>query len=201
MDCLKNRIKAYLFLRSFLERIISLCVLILLSPAFIIIASIIVMSMGRPIFFVQARMGRDNLAFNMYKFRTMHEVNKPIVYATKNDPRITKFGQFIRKHRLDELPQFLNILIGNMSLVGPRPEPMILAEKYNHTIPEYHVRHFVKPGITGYAQIKMGYADSEDTTKIKVAYDLEYVKNLSFLLDLKIIFSTFKVIFTGFGAR
>ncbi|MCE0722234.1 MULTISPECIES: sugar transferase [Legionella] len=201
MDRLKGRVKFYLFFRSFLERVFSLCILILLSPVFFIISFIILITMGRPIFFIQDRMGRGNQAFRMYKFRTMRNDNQKVVYASKNDPRVTKFGQIIRKHRLDELPQFLNILIGNMSLIGPRPEPMQLAEKYNETIADYNVRHLVKPGITGYAQVKMGYADSEDATKIKVSYDLEYVKNLSLLLDAQIILKTIRVIFTGFGAR
>ncbi|AWN72716.1 sugar transferase [Legionella anisa] len=201
MDRLKGRTKFYLFFRSFLERVLSLCILILLSPVFLIISFIILITMGRPIFFIQDRMGRGNQAFRMYKFRTMRHDNQKVVYASENDPRVTKFGQIIRKRRLDELPQFLNILIGNMSLIGPRPEPMQLAEKYTETITDYNVRHLVKPGITGYAQVKMGYADSEDTTKVKVSYDLEYVRNLSLLLDIQIILKTIRVIFTGFGAR
>ncbi|HHF7373917.1 sugar transferase [Legionella bozemanae] len=201
MDRLKGRTKFYLFIRSFLERVFSLCILILLSPVFFVISFIILITMGRPIFFIQDRMGRGNQAFRMYKFRTMRNDNQKLIYASENDPRVTKFGQIIRKRRLDELPQFLNILIGNMSLIGPRPEPMQLAEKYTKTIADYNVRHLVKPGITGYAQVKMGYADSEDATKIKVSYDLEYVKNLSLLLDIQIILKTIRVIFTGFGAR
>ncbi len=200
MHSLKEGIKVYLFFRSVLERILSLCILIAFSPVFCIISFIILITMGRPIFFVQDRMGKGNRIFKMYKFRTMAN-NQDLAYASENDPRITPFGHTLRKHRLDELPQFFNILIGNMSLIGPRPEPIQFVKNYIETIENYNLRHLVKPGITGYAQVKMGYADSADSTKMKVLYDLEYLRNLSLFLDIQIILKTLKVMFTGFGAR
>ena len=192
-----------MFFRSIIERLVSIIILLLLSPVFLLISLVILITMGRPIFFVQKRMGRNNTVFKMYKFRTMKNtpIAKTITYASIDDPRITKFGQILRKHRIDELPQFLNIVFGNMSLIGPRPEPMSLAEGYSQSIKDYSLRHLVNPGITGYAQVKMGYADSEQSTKIKLSYDLEYVKKISFKLDMKIILDTIKVVLTGFGAR
>lgn len=198
---LNNQKKTYLLLRSALERLLAFFVLILLAPVFLLVGLIIVLTMGRPVFFVQKRMGLNNNAFSMYKFRTMRNDNQVVKYATEDDPRTTKFGKIIRKHRIDELPQFLNILKGDMSLIGPRPEPMQFAERYTETIENYSVRHLVKPGITGFAQIKMGYADSEDSTKTKVSYDLEYVKNVSPFLDMIIVFQTIRIMLTGFGAR
>lgn len=201
MNTLNNTQKIYLFFRSIVERVLAFFLLILLSPVFLLVSLIILVTMGRPIFFIQSRMGRNNQPFKMYKFRSMRNDNQVMAYATTNDPRTTAFGKMIRKRRIDELPQFLNIIKGDMSLIGPRPEPMPFAEKYLQSIENYGTRHQVKPGITGFAQVKTGYADSEDSTRIKVAHDLEYVKNLSPFLDFTIVLQTIKIMLTGFGAR
>ncbi|MFW3379837.1 sugar transferase, partial [Glaesserella parasuis] len=120
--------------------------------------------------------------------------------ATTNDMRITKVGKFIRKTRIDELPQFFNVLKGDMSLIGPRPEQKVFVDKFIKEIPFYNYRHIVKPGISGWAQVIQGYADVNDT-KIKLQYDLYYIKNFSIWLDILIVFKTIKTMLTGFGAR
>ncbi len=142
--------------------------------------------------------------FEVIKFRTMvtdaEKASGP-VWATKNDPRITRLGQFLRKTRLDEIPQFINVLRGDMSLVGPRPERPKFVEDLSQQVPGYTGRLAVKPGITGLAQVENGYDDSISSVKRKVAYDLTYIENLSIWFDIKILFKTIKVVFTGKGAH
>ena len=121
--------------------------------------------------------------------------------AVVGDMRITKFGHFIRKTRIDELPQFLNILKGDMSLIGPRPEQLSFVEQFNESIPFYRYRHIVRPGLSGWAQVMQGYASDEDETRVKLEYDFYYIKNFSLALDLLIILKTIQTILTGFGAR
>ena len=121
--------------------------------------------------------------------------------AQVGDTRITRVGRFIRKTRLDELPQFWNILKGDMSLIGPRPEQKVFVEQFNKRIPFYNYRHIVKPGLSGWAQVTQGYAGNEDETQIKLEHDFYYIKHFSFSLDILIIFKTIKTILTGFGAR
>ena len=193
--------RVYVFCKSVIDRCLAAIVLVLLAPVFLFLYLLVMLMMGRPVIFTQQRMGRGDKPFTVYKFRTML-VSAPTAEYTKNDdPRITRLGAVMRKYRLDELPQFFNMLLGNMSLIGPRPEPVEHAEKYYQSIPHYHLRHIVKPGITGYAQVEMGYADSEDTTKIKFDYDKKYVENVSPGFDLWIVIKTIKVILTGFGAK
>ncbi len=142
--------------------------------------------------------------FEVLKFRTMvndaEKASGP-VWATKNDPRITRLGQFLRKTRLDEIPQFINVLRGDMSLVGPRPERPKFVEDLSHQVEGYTGRLAVKPGITGLAQVENGYDDSISSVRRKVAYDLSYIENQSIWLDIKILFKTVKVVFTGKGAH
>ena len=116
------------------------------------------------------------------------------VWATKNDKRVTKFGRFLRKSRLDELPQFYNILKGDMSVIGPRPERPKFVKELSHNIPFYQTRHIVKPGLTGWAQVKSRYGSSLDDSLVKLQYDLYYIKHRSFLLDLNIIFKTLSTV-------
>jgi lipopolysaccharide/colanic/teichoic acid biosynthesis glycosyltransferase len=123
------------------------------------------------------------------------------VWAAKNDPRVTRVGSFIRKVRIDEIPQMINVLKGEMSFVGPRPERPFFVEQLNQNIPYYDLRHSVKPGITGWAQICYRYGDSEKDAVEKLQYDLYYIKHLSPIFDLQIIFESFKVILLGAGAR
>ena len=149
-------------------------------------------------------MGRDGRVFFCYKFRTMRagaEADTGPTWATDDDPRITRVGHFLRQSRLDELPQFFNVLIGDMSLVGPRPERPEFVSDLSREIPYYHLRHFIRPGITGWAQIRYRYASSIEDAKEKLRYDLFYIKNMSIGLDVLIFLSTIKVILVGSGAR
>ena len=122
-------------------------------------------------------------------------------FATEEQARITRVGKFIRKFRIDELPQFFNVLKGEMALIGPRPEQESFVKLFENDIPFYGYRHMVKPGITGWAQTIHGYADDEDSTKEKLAYDLYYIKHLSLWLDINIVFKTLRTMLTGFGAK
>jgi lipopolysaccharide/colanic/teichoic acid biosynthesis glycosyltransferase len=122
-------------------------------------------------------------------------------FASETDSRVTRVGQFIRNYRIDELPQFWNVLRGEMSIIGPRPEQPEYVDQYRESIPHYNRRHSVKPGITGWAQVRMGYAADEEENRHKVEHDLYYVKNYSIVLDLLIVYLTIKTILTGFGAR
>lgn len=155
------------------------------------------------IIFTQQRIGQGGKLFTMYKFRSMiasAETNGAQM-ATTEDMRVTKFGSFIRQTRLDELPQFINVLKGEMSLIGPRPEQLDFVKRFNETIPFYRYRHIVKPGISGWAQVMHGYASDEDETKVKLEHDFFYIKNFSLTLDLLIVIKTIQTMITGFGAR
>ena len=153
-----------------------------------------------PVFFKQKRTGYRNKTFTCYKFRTMVEnVNANVMQASKNDPRLTKFGKVLRRTSLDELPQIFNVLIGNMSLVGPRPHMLHHTEYYSDKVPDYMLRHSVRPGITGLAQIKGYRGETRDLAlmKARVNYDIDYIENWSFWLDIKIIFITICNLFRG----
>ncbi len=150
-----------------------------------------------PALFRQDRVGFDNTEFTLYKFRSMRtdaEATTGAVWAKDNDPRITRCGRFIRKARLDELPQLFNILGGDMSLVGPRPERRVFVESLKQQIPYYEQRHIVKPGLTGWAQINYPYGNTVEDALQKLQYDLFYIKNQSFLFDLSILFNTIKTV-------
>lgn len=157
-----------------------------------------------PLFFFQERMGKDQSKYVMIKFRTMLPEDKVV----KRGPfdklekwRITSFGRWMRLTRLDEVPQFLNIIMGHMSLIGPRPEIFEFAKTYHKEMPGYHMRGSVRPGITGYSQVKQGYTDSEEAIRLKTKLDTFYVRNMNWWLDLKIIFWTVRVIFNSHGAK
>ena len=182
---------------------LSLIGLILLSPLILIISILIKIDSRGPVFYKQERVGEMGKIFKLLKFRSMvegAEANGP-VWAGKNDDRITRIGQWIRKWRLDEIPQMVNVLKGDMSFVGPRPERAYFVEKLREEVPFYDQRFYVKPGITGLAQVKYQYGASKDDSLEKLRYDLYYIKNLSSLLDLLIIFETIKVVLSGKGAR
>ncbi|WP_331250846.1 sugar transferase [Glaesserella parasuis] len=155
------------------------------------------------VLFIQKRVGQGRKEFNLYKFRSMCQDSEKdgAKFATTNDMRITKIGKFIRKTRIDELPQFFNVLKGDMSLIGPRPEQKVFVDKFIKEIPFYNYRHIVKPGISGWAQVIQGYTADVNDTKIKLQYDLYYIKNFSIWLDILIVFKTIKTMLTGFGAR
>jgi sugar transferase (PEP-CTERM system associated) len=158
---------------------------------------------GAPVFYRQMRVGENNRLFNVIKFRSMvqNAETDGAKWAHKNDNRITRVGKFIRKYRIDELPQLFNVLNGEMSFVGPRPERPEFVEGFIKTIPYYKERHRVKPGITGWAQLCYPYGASEEDTRRKLEYDLYYVKNYCSFLDLTIILGTIEVILWGKGAR
>ena len=161
--------------------------------------------LGRgPILYSQVRVKQDGVPFKIYKFRSMvtdAEKDGVAKWASKNDSRITRVGRVIRKGRLDELPQLLNVLKGDMSFVGPRPERPEFVDKLSQSIPYYEERHRVKPGLTGWAQVCYSYGDTEEDSIQKLQYDLYYVKNYSVLLDLLILLQTAEVVMLGKGAQ
>jgi len=181
------------YLKRFFDIVFSLSVIVLLFPIIVpLIAIAIRIDSPGPIFFKQLRPGKKNKLFDCYKFRTMCENKNGELQATKNDSRITKVGKFLRKTNMDELPQFFNVLLGNMSVVGPRPNMISQLEEYSKTIRNYKVRHFVTPGITGYAQVNgfRGETKGDGLMAKRVEYDVRYIENWSLSLDLKIIFLT-----------
>ena len=166
------------------------------------IAAAIKIDTPGPVVYSQERVGKDGKVFKMYKFRSMRadaEKDSGPVWAPQHDSRVTKVGRFLRNTRLDEIPQFINVLDGDMSLVGPRPERPFFVEKLSKEIPLYHRRLKVRPGITGWAQIKQGYDRSIEDVKSKVRYDLFYIENMSFRMDLKILLFTFYIMLMGKG--
>ncbi|CDT99996.1 Undecaprenyl-galactosyl transferase [Vibrio coralliirubri] len=156
-----------------------------------------------PSLFVQERIGESGKSFKMYKFRSMtvRPDNSESKFATDEQARITRVGRVIRKVRIDELPQFFNVLKGDMSLIGPRPEQESFVKLFEQEIPFYGYRHMVKPGITGWAQTVQGYTDDTESTTEKLAHDLYYIKHLSFWLDMNIVIKTIRTMLTGFGAK
>lgn len=163
-----------------------------------ILALLIKLTSQGPIFFVQERVGRHGKVFKVYKYRSMSYGTATNTWTSVNDPRITQFGKFLRVTRLDELPQFINLILSNMSLVGPRPEQPHLVLELKRTVPFYDERHLVKPGLTGWAQLNI-YAGNLEESKLKLQYDLYYIKNRSLLFDLEIIIKTVYYIFTWKG--
>jgi sugar transferase (PEP-CTERM system associated) len=189
--------------KRFLDVLISFTALILLSPLFVIVGAAVWVESGSPVLFRQERTGLRGKTFKILKFRSMYnnaEENGP-QWASENDHRITRIGQWIRKYRLDELPQLINVLKGEMSLVGPRPERPHFVAMLEEQIPYYGLRHSVRPGITGWAQVKYQYGGSVGETKTKLEYDLFYAKHLSIMLDLVTMFETLKVMLSGRGAK
>jgi len=175
----------------------------LIIPLAIVTAVLIKLDSKGPVFFTQKRVGQLGHTFTMYKFRSMTTDSEKdgSKFARENDYRITRLGKFIRKFRIDEIPQFINVLKGDMSVIGPRPEQATFVELFNDEIHQYDLRHMVKPGITGLAQVQHGYVSSKRGTEMKLNYDLFYIRNYSIKLDLMIIWKTIKTILTGFGAR
>jgi exopolysaccharide biosynthesis polyprenyl glycosylphosphotransferase len=180
--------------------IVGVASLIILAP---IISLGILIETGLPIVYIQTRMGRGGHPYRIIKFRTMiqnAEKDGTVLVTVENDERATTLGRFLRKSRLDEWPQFINVLRGEMSLVGPRPERPELMEHFQEHIPFYRGRLLAKPGISGWAQVNFGYAESLDDVGVKLEYDLYYIKHRSILLDLVIILRTFGTVI-GFRGR
>jgi lipopolysaccharide/colanic/teichoic acid biosynthesis glycosyltransferase len=155
-----------------------------------------------PLFFIQERLGLHGKRFRLVKFRTMDVVDGPTSeWVHDNSDRITSVGRWLRKFRLDELPQFINVIRGDMNLVGPRPHPVSNVELFGEGIPYYSLRSAVRPGITGWAQTRLGYANNLEEETEKMRYDLYYIKHLSFWLDLRILFDTVKTVLFGQGSQ
>jgi exopolysaccharide biosynthesis polyprenyl glycosylphosphotransferase len=180
-----------------LSVVVAVCAIVLLSPLVIPIALLITLDSRGPVFFLHERMGLGGRAFNLVKFRTMHLGGALSEWAADNSHRTTRVGRWLRRFRIDELPQFLNILQGDMNLVGPRPHPVSNVQLFTENIPYYGLRCSVRPGVTGWAQIRYGYANnlSEETEKMR--YDLHYIQHQSLGLDLRILFETVKVVLKG----
>jgi lipopolysaccharide/colanic/teichoic acid biosynthesis glycosyltransferase len=169
-----------------------------------LVALAIKLSSRGPILYKQLRVGRQGVVFHCYKFRTMREdaeADTGATWAADNDPRITVVGRLLRSSRLDEIPQLWNVLKGDMNFVGPRPERPEFVEWLGRAIPHYNVRHTVRPGITGWAQVRYKYGNSVADAEEKLRYDLFYVKNISPGFDLLIFFYTIKIILLGRGAK
>jgi exopolysaccharide biosynthesis polyprenyl glycosylphosphotransferase len=175
--------------------------LVVLAPLMAIIALAVKLESRGPVFFRQERIGRHGKRFWLAKFRTMRPVTaEPSAWVRDNADRITRVGQFLRKFRLDELPQFLNVVRGDMNLVGPRPHPVVNYELFTREIPYYALRSAVRPGLTGWAQVRYGYANNLEEETEKMRYDLYYVKHLSWWLDLRILIDTVGVVVSGRGS-
>ena len=188
-------------IKFFLDKVCSAVALLLLSPLFVYIAWRVKRDSPGPVFFRQERIGYLGQPFWMYKFRTMYvnaEENGPSL-SSEDDPRVTPFGRVMRKYRLDELPQFWNVLKGDMSLVGPRPERKYFIDEIVKTAPYYYLLHNVRPGITSLGMVKYGYAASVDKMVERMEYDILYYENMSLTLDLTILIYTVKTVVTGKG--
>jgi sugar transferase (PEP-CTERM system associated) len=195
--------RATLFAKRALDLLAASIGLIVALPFMVLVAIAVRLDSPGPIFFRQERVGRGHKPFTVWKFRSMTadaEKDGP-VWAQKSDPRVTRVGRFIRKTRLDELPQLWNVLVGDMSLVGPRPERDLFVRQLLETNAYYEQRLVVRPGLTGWAQIKAPYASSFEESIEKLKYDLYYIKNLSLFLDISILLSTARIVLLGRGAR
>lgn len=190
----------YMFLKYFFDVLLILASLPFTVLVGLITAIAIKLEDGGKVFYIQPRVGYRGEIMQVYKFRSMKEKAKEVV-TTTDDDRITKVGKFIRKTRIDELPQFINVIKGEMSLIGPRAEFIDFAVELEKEVPFFNYRHIVKPGISGWAQVNQGYATGAEETKVKIEYDFYYIKHISFSLDLLIFFKTIHTMVTGFGAR
>ena len=195
-------------LRTFLKRIedlvVSISALVLLTPVCVLVSIVIKLDSKGPVLFSQDRVGKNKKEFMVHKFRSMVDDAEKLsgpVWAQDNDNRITRVGRCVRKFRIDELPQFWDVFIGNMSIVGPRPERKHFTDELEEIIPYYSQRFVVKPGITGWAQVSYDYGASVEDAVEKLNYDLFYVKNMSIMFDIVIILRTIKTVIFGKGAR
>jgi sugar transferase (PEP-CTERM system associated) len=198
-----NQSMALLAAKRAIDICVSLSLIVIASPLLLLTALAVLLETGGPILFRQERVGLGGRAFQIVKFRSMKlgsEKGAPS-WTRDNDPRVTHVGAFIRKYRLDELPQLLNVLRGEMSLIGPRPEVPYFCELLEREIPLYNQRHCVRPGISGWAQVRFKYGASLEEAKLKFEFDLYYIKNLSILFDLAIALETIRVILLGKGAK
>lgn len=188
-------------IKGILDKLLALTLLVLLGPLMILIAVAIRLERRGPAIFRQERAGQGGRSFTIYKFRSMVEDAESAgpQWAEKDDPRVTRVGRMLRFTRLDELPQVINVLKGNMSFIGPRPERPVFNAELEAAIPYFKLRNLLKPGITGWAQVSYAYGASVEDARIKLGYDLYYIKNYSLLLDLRIILDTIRVVLYGKG--
>ena len=200
------RVRLVLSWRSIVKRsldiFVSIAGMVVAFPVMASIAVAVKITSRGPVFFKQTRVGMRGKIFNMYKFRTMTqdaEAKSGPVWAKANDPRVTPIGAFLRKTHLDELPQFINVLRGEMSLVGPRPERPYFVQEFRKVIPHYDRRLFAKPGITGLAQIKRRYDETIHDVKKKVRYDVLYIRKMCPVLDMMVLAMTVKAVVLGTG--
>lgn len=193
-----------LFSRRVVSLFASIVLLFLLSPILLVAALLIKIDSPGPVFYRQERVGKGGKIFRIIKFRSMRqdaEGEGGPRWATENDPRITRLGRILRISRLDEVPQVINVLKGDLNLVGPRPERPAFVEQLEKAIPYYSIRHTVRPGLTGWAQVEFAYCGTIEESKEKLQYDLFYIKNMSVKLDLLVLFKTVKIVLLGRGAR
>lgn len=190
----------YFVIKRLIDILMALTGLILTIPILLFFCIAIILETPGPAFYLQERVGRNGKYFKIIKLRSMglDAEKKGAQWASKNDPRVTKVGAFIRKTRIDEIPQLFNVLQGDMSMIGPRPERPMFTAQFNEEFPGFIKRLAVKPGITGWAQVNGGY---DITPKEKLKLDLYYIENKSLLIDLKIILKTVRIVLTGEGAR
>ena len=188
-------------IKRFVDIILSSIALIVLSPLMLFVAIRIKLGSKGSVIYKQRRVGFKRKEFTMYKFRSMIEnAEKGIpLLSSPNDGRITKLGHWLRKYRIDELPQFWNVIKGDMSLVGPRPERKYFVDKIIEKAPYYSLLHRVRPGITSWGMVNYGYAKDIDEMIARLKFDILYLENMSLLIDIKILFYTVKIVFTGRG--
>ncbi|MGB3940731.1 MAG: TIGR03013 family XrtA/PEP-CTERM system glycosyltransferase [Candidatus Manganitrophaceae bacterium] len=199
-----NRLTMMRLAKHLLDLLLASTGLILLSPVFLALSVLIKLDSRGPIFYRQERVGENGKPFMVIKFRSMHqdaERGTGPVWASQNDPRVTRLGRIMRMLRLDEIPQMINVLKGEMSFVGPRPERPLFVDQLRKKIPYYDLRFSVKPGLTGWAQVKYSYGATEEDALEKLQFDLYYIKHLSPVFDLTIVIETIKVVFSREGAR
>jgi exopolysaccharide biosynthesis polyprenyl glycosylphosphotransferase len=191
------------WMKRSIDLTLALVLFVLASPLMVLTAIAILLESGRPLFYCQERVGENGKVFTLCKFRSMRqdaEKEGTPIWAKDGDERVTRVGRFIRTTRLDELPQIWNVVLGAMSFVGPRPERPYFVAELAKEIPFYQQRHAVKPGLTGWAQVKYRYGASLEDAMEKLRYDLYYIKHLSVFFDLTIVFDTVKVVLFRKGA-
>jgi exopolysaccharide biosynthesis polyprenyl glycosylphosphotransferase len=190
------------FLKRIMDIVVSMLILVISLPVSLVIMLVIKLESPGPIIYSQKRVGKEGKEFTIYKFRSMvqdAEKHTGAKWAEKNDPRVTRIGGFLRRTHLDEIPQFFNVMIGNMSLVGPRPERKFFVEQFVKQIPLYSRRHNVKPGLTSFAQLQGIYDSSLETVKTRLSFDMQYINSMSFALDIKILWQTVFLMLKGTG--
>ncbi|WEZ00006.1 sugar transferase [Bacillus subtilis] len=197
---LSEKTASYLAIKRVMDIWFALIGLAIALPMIAVFSILICLETPGPAIYTQERVGKGGKPFKLYKLRSMKiDAEKSgAVWAQKQDPRVTRIGAFIRRTRIDELPQLFNVLKGDMSMIGPRPERPVFTEKFQNEIPGFTQRLAVKPGLSGWAQVNGGY---DMTPKEKLIFDLYYIRNLTFTLELKIMLKTCKVVWTGDGAR